>query len=150
MGEHAEETIKSFDSYATNNSIRKWKLLLPHLPVSLQNRFAPMIKLMEFMELENRMRTKNSNPPFPEVTPLQTDFTKGAPDTIAFLEELLPYSSPGEQQQINQLKNMLQSMTQFREAMEMMQMMQEMFPDAFSGNGDPSELFSALQGMNLF
>ncbi|MGN0425523.1 MAG: hypothetical protein ACI4FY_09425 [Acetatifactor sp.] len=150
MGENAEEKIKCFDAYATNDSIRKFKLLLPHLPVTLQSRFALIIKLMEVSDLERRLQSGNARPPFPEVTPLQTDFTKGNPETIDFLDELLLFSTPKEKQQLNQIKNTLQSIAQMQDAMEMLQMLRELFPDAFSGNGDPMEMFSALQGMNLF
>ena len=141
MGENAEEKIKCFDAYATNDSIRKCKLLLPHLPAPLQSRCALLIRLMEVSDLEKRLRSGNARPPFPEVTPLQTDLTKGDPNTIAFLDELLLY---------NQIKNTMQSIAQMQDAMEMLQMLRELFPDAFSGNGDPMDLFSALQGMNLF
>ena len=48
------------------------------------------------------------------------------------------------------IKNTMQSIAQMQDAMEMLQMLRELFPDAFSGNGDPMDLFSALQGMNLF
>ncbi len=150
MGENAEEKIKCFDAYATNDSIRKCKLLLPHLPATLQSRCALLIRLMEVSDLEKRLRSGNARPPFPEVTPLQTDLTKGDPNTIAFLDELLLYSTPGEKQQLNQIKNTMQSIAQMQDAMEMLQMLRELFPDAFSGNGDPMDLFSALQGMNLF
>ena len=150
MGENAEEKIKCFDDYATNDSIRKCKLLLSHLPVNLQSRFALLIKLMEVSDLQKRLQSGNIRPPFPAVTPLQTDFTKPAPETIEFLDELLLFSTPKEKQQITQIKNMLQSVAQMQDAMEMLQMLRELFPDAFSGNGDPMEMFSTLQGMNLF
>lgn len=150
MGENAEEKIKCFDAYATNNSIQKCKLLLPHLPAGLQNRFALLIKLMEVSDLQKRFRSGSAPPPFPEVTPLQTDFTKPTPETIDFLEELLPFCTPKEKQQLSQIKNLLQSMSQLQDALEMLQMLRELFPDAFSGDGDPMEMFSALQGMNLF
>lgn len=147
---NADEKIQTFDSFATNDTIRKWKLLLPHLPTAYQNRFALVIKLMEVSFLESGLRSGSTRPPFPEATPLQADFANPDPETIAFLEELLPYSSPEEKKRINRIKDTMASISRMHETMEMFQMLRELFPEAFSGDQDPMEMFSRMQEMHLF
>jgi len=135
MEDTGNSIIAAFDSLFTTNKIQMLKILLPRLSPSSQGSFAVYIK---FLELRHAMRFARSHTRImPERgKPLSfnlsdTDHT----DTIQLLDELLPFSSGDERKKIEGFKNLLNNMSRIREMMDMIQMMQELFPEGFSFGG---------------
>ena len=58
-------------------------------------------------------------------------------ETLRFLDELLPYSNSSEKSKIRSLKNMIQNFNQIREMINTLSLLQELFPDGFSGVTQP-------------
>lgn len=149
MEEKGTNLISAFDSLYTTNRIQMLKILLTRFPPERQGGFAVYIKLLELQYAFSLLR-------HPEAAPsgsrrLAADpFSGDTTDTIALLEELLPFSSPGERAKIESMKGLLQNIGKMKEMMEMMEMLKEMFPEGFGGDADnPMDLFSGMSGMDL-
>ena len=143
--------IQAFDSICTNNKIQMLKILLSHLPSENQGAFAVYIKFMELQYTITFLQQHPGMQLFRNTSALSFDFfNEDNTGTISLLEELLPFSSPGEQKRIQEMIQMMQNMKQMREMMEMIQMMQEMFPEGMGGGeteGSPMDMFSAISNM---
>lgn len=149
MEEKGRSLIEAFDSLFTTNKIQMLKILLSWLPPSQQGGLAIYIKFLELQYTFTLLR-RHPETRFTGSKQLSADFFSGDnADTIELLDELLPFSSPGERTKIEGMKNMLQSMSKMKEMMEMMEMLKEMFPDGFGGDADnPMDLFSGMAGMS--
>ena len=66
----------------------------------------------------------------------------GEENLTHLLDQILPFCSPDQQNQIRSVSSALKNMAQFQEMAEMMQMMKEMFPQ------DVSESFMGFSGEN--
>jgi len=123
------------------------KILLPHLAPQQQMRFAVYIKLLELQYTFTLLRKIPAGPLFGDYRQLSADFLRGDnSDTIALLDELLPFSGPEGRARIEGMKNMLAGMKKMQEMMEMIQMMQELFPEGMGGD-NPMDFFSGMSGM---
>lgn len=140
--------ITAFDSLFTTNKIQMLKVLFARLPSTQQGGFAIYIK---FLELQYTLRFLRFQPVprFADNKPLSADFFTGdSADTIALLDELLPFSGPAERTRIENIKNILQNIAKMKEMMEMLEMLKEMFPEGFGGDGEnPMDFFSGMAGM---
>lgn len=149
MEEKGTGLITAFDSLFTTNKIQMLKVLFTRLPSAQQGGFAIYIK---FLELQYTLRFLRVQPVprFAGSKPLSADFFSGdSSDTIALLDELLPFSGPAERTRIENIKNMLHNIAKMKEMMEMMEMLKEMFPEGCGGDGEnPMDFFSGMAGMS--
>ncbi len=156
MGEKELDKVTAFDTLFTTNKIQMCKVLLSYLPTSSQKTLAVYIKLSELAYTISFFREH----PDACLPGISSDHFSDSPaksneDFPHICDELMPYLSPGEQDRIRQMKNMMQSFQHMQEMMEMMQMMKELFPETESaspegneGNGADANILSALTGMS--
>lgn len=143
------EAITAFDSLFTTNHIQMLKILLSRLSPKAQGSFALYIKFLELQYTFSFLQRHPSAPLLGSGKQLSGDFFQGDnTDTIALLDELLPFSGPEERSKIEGMKNMLQNMSRLKEMMEMMQMMQEMFPEGMNAD-NPMSMFSEMSGADM-
>ena len=157
MEEKGRETITAFDTVLTTNRIQMMKVFLSYLAPELQSGLAVYIKLSE---LQYVMRLARQFPGRPMLQGRGTVlsfkslmdgslFGKDQTGVLELLDELLPFSSPNERSRIQNLKNMLISMSRMREMMDMMEMMKDFFPEGMGdGNGSFGDMFSAMANMS--
>lgn len=145
MDGQEQDKILAFDTLFTNNRIQKMKIIMPFFDAAWQKKIAIYIKFMELQYTISYFRS-NAFSPFPQST-----------DTRRICRELLPYCTPAEKKQMEQMENLLSTMENYREMMEMFSMMQEIFPggegginpDMMSGlfGGDVSQMFDMFRQM---
>ena len=157
MEEKGRETITAFDTVLTTNRIQMMKVFLSYLAPELQSGLAVYIK---FSELQYVMRLARQFPGRPMLHSHGTVlsfkslmdgslFGKDQAGVLELLDELLPFSTPGERSRIQNLKNMLISMSRMREMMDMMDMMKDLFPEGMGdGSGSFGDMFSAMGSMS--
>lgn len=124
---------RTFDSLFTTNQLQMLKILLPCLPPSSQGGLAVYIKMQELQYTLEYMKHHTKNQPL--LPP---------PEENDIFDQLFPYCSPSQKDQILQFQEMSRQMESIRDAVEMAQMMQDMFPEGAPG-GNPD--FSQLMGM---
>lgn len=156
MEEKGRETITAFDTVLTTNRIQMMKVFLSYLAPELQSGLAVYIK---FSELQYVMQLARQFPGRPMLHNRGTVlsfkslmdgslFGKDQTGVLELLDELLPFSSPKERSRIQNLKNMMISLSRMREMMDMMDMMKELFPEGMGdNNGNFGDMFSAMAGM---
>lgn len=145
MEDISRESIIAFDTLFTNDHIRMLKILLPFLKDSMQKNIAVYIKYREFEYVFQYFRSPHSKKDLTScLADKNTDF-----DLDNILDALLPYCSDPEKKQFMQLKGLLRTMHDFRDMMEMMNTIKELFPEGIKNDaGSDPEFFSVLS--NLF
>lgn len=136
------DKIMAFDALFTTNYIRILKLLLEYLEPPLQGQLAVYIK---FMELQYTLSLFYHNP-FASLPPYASCVHGGLGD---LLEDILPFCSSEERENLQNIQNMLNNFKNMQEMMETFQMLQEVSPELFSGFGDAdmSQMMEMMQGM---
>lgn len=155
MEEKGKETITAFDTALTTNRIQMLKVFLSFLAPEQQGGLAIYIKLSELQFAMQLARQYPGRPLLrsrPTVLSLQSLlngslFNGDQSGVLELLDELLPFSSPGERTRIQNMKNMLLSISRLREMMDMMEMMKELFPEGMGDGADIGDMFSAMSGM---
>ena len=139
MADNHEEAanVTAFDALYTTNQIQKLKVLLPYIEPSLQKNMAVYIKYMELQYTMHYVRRH----PFQICGCSILD--KNRPDLQSLCLQLSLYSSPEEIRQLEQFRNMLQTMETFQEMSQTFSALQEIFPDMSSaaafGNASSDE-----------
>lgn len=137
--EHNEhDNVIAFDTLFTNNHIRKFKIVMPLLPSSMQRHVAIYIKYLELMYTLSYFNRYN--------LPVFSCST----DTHTILKELLSYCTPEEKDKVTQMENLISTLENYQNMTEMMSMMKEMFPE--SEQGLSPDMLSGLfgnSGMNM-
>lgn len=122
------DKVTAFDALFTNNQIQKLKILISYVDIPMQRQLAVYIK---FLELKYTMELFRRSPQL-SVSPSPQE---GPIDPAKLCQEITPYCSPKEQNQINQFVSMFQAMSHYQEMMETVKMFQEMFPEGMSFPG---------------
>lgn len=154
MDEKGKETIAAFDRRLTNNHIQMMKVFLSYLPPEQQDGLAIYIK---FSELQYAIQLARQSPKRPIFEGRRTVLSLNSlldgnllknnqEGVLELLDELLPFSNPGERAQIQSVKNLLTSFGRMQEMMAMMDMMKDLFPEGMSGEGGFSDIFSGVAG----
>lgn len=115
--------VMTFDALYTTNQIQKLKVLLPYIEPSMQSHLAVYIKYMELQYTMEYVRRHHSQLSGCGLSP------SDKPDLCKLCQELCLYSTPEEIRQLEQLRNILQTMETMQEMMQTMSAMQEIFPD---------------------
>lgn len=146
MDREAQDKVMAFDALFTTNHIQILKVFMTYLEPRIQKNIAFYIKLMELQYTLSFFRMY----PDASMTDLHQEETF-SPEKL--LNEILPYCTPSEQENLTNIKNTLQSFTNMQEMMQMLQSIKELFPEGespFSGeglfSGDASDILSHLTG----
>lgn len=131
LSEH--DKILAFDTLFTTNHIQMLKIIMPLFDVPAQRHMAVYIKYMELQYTISYLK-KYSFPIFPKST-----------DPHCVCKEILPYCSCEEKKKVEQMEQLFSSMENYREMMEMFNMMKEMFPEGEGGGINP-DMLSGLFG----
>lgn len=143
------QAIAAFDSLFTSNHIQMLKILLFRLSPEAQGSFALYIKFLELQYTFSYLQKHPAGPfPGPGKQLSGSLFQGDNADTIELLDELMPFSGPEERSKLESMKGLLQNMGKLKETMELVQMMQEMFPEGAEGD-NPLSMLSGMTGSNL-
>ena len=145
------DSVSAFDALFTTNRIKMFKVIAKSLPPAQQRGFVVCIRLMELqysIYLLNRTDIAYTT----SAKTITADFLSGdSQGTLDLLDELIPYSTDSEKQQIINIKNMLAGISKMKEMMNVLDMLKELFPEGFGNNGDDSsnfDLFSMFSGIS--
>lgn len=134
------DIIQTFDSLFTNNKLQMYKILLPCFEPAGQQVLSLHIK---YMELQYTIQYFKQHPYV---------FPPEEPNTEQLCANILPYCTPSEKRQLEQIKEMLANFKNMQEMFETINMMQEMFPEGFSfgdsENGMPADMMQMFQMLN--
>lgn len=149
MDEQTSKTITAFDSLFTTNRIQMLKILLPWLAPGQQGGFAVYIKLLELQYTLGFLRRHPDTRLLGNGKQLSADFFQGDnEDTLRLLDELLPFSSQEDRSRIENMKSMIANFRKMQEMMDMMKMIQELFPEGM-GTDNPMDMFSGMSDSGL-
>ena len=135
------DKVMAFDTLFTTNHIQMMKVLMTYLDPYIQKTLAMYIKIMELQYTFSFFHTypNASMQGFPHEESFNTE---------KLLNEMLPFCTPSEQNNLSQIKGMFQNFASMQEMMQMVQSMKELFPEGEgNGQGDISGILSALGGM---
>lgn len=131
------DKIAAFDTLYTNNHIQMLKILLPVISKKQRHKLAVYIK---YLELQYAMSLADS-------PSLAFNICAESENTsVSFhelLDELFPFCNEKEQQMLCRLKNVLDTVKQYKEIESTMSMMKDFFPE---GSMD-MDFFSMFQTM---
>ncbi len=133
MNQNEHDKILAFDTLFTTNHIQMLKIIMPLFDVSAQRHMAVYIKYMELQYTITCLK-KYSFPVFPKPA-----------DPHCVCKEILPYCSHAEKKKVEQMEQLFSSVENYREMMEMFNMMKEMFPEG-EGGGINTDMLSGLFG----
>ena len=141
------DRVLAFDALFTTNHIQMLKLLIGYMEPSMQGKLAAYIK---FMELKYTLDLITKHPHISIVPNKNED---SSPKATALLEDILPFTTPDQRTQLENIKSMLQNAESIKEMMEMMELLKEMSPEMFEGgmnfteNNDMSQMMDMMQMM---
>lgn len=132
----SSDYVRQYDSMTTNNSLREAKILLFHMPDSLQALLALSIKCSEL-----QLMLHKESPAFHQETTFSPE---------ALINELLPYASPYERNVYHDLLDKINQFMQLKDTMEFMQAMQEFSTASdIEGQNNSSNPFSGISPEDL-
>lgn len=140
MDERDTDKVTAFDTLFTTNQIQMYKILLSYLPTSFQKTMAVYIKLSELIYTIFFFR-KHPKAILPGSCKDAPDETDGFSQIC---EELLPYMTPGEQENMKHIKDTLKNLKNMQDMMEMMQIMKELFPEGEGVGRNPADILSSI------
>lgn len=155
MDSDEHNKVIAFDTLFSTNHISMLKIMLPYMDNQIQKYFAIYIKFLELNYTIDYFKKYKA--------PIYGCMDQaGSPDLFKLCNELLPYCSESEKKQIEQIRNIFQSMEMYKEMSKTMEMMKDLMPemgsmgnfsDLFSGNGSSGQesggpdIMSMLMGM---
>ncbi|MDE7252321.1 MAG: hypothetical protein K2O32_05185 [Acetatifactor sp.] len=154
MESNRPDRVTAFDTLFTTNHIQMLKLLLSYLEPSVQGKMAVYIKFMELQYTLNFFQ----NHPFASM-PVSSGLSRPCGGISELLDEMLPFCTGQEKDNMQNLKNMMQNLDNMQEMMQILEMMQEISPDIFDGSSgmpgfdtilggsDMSQMMEMMQGM---
>lgn len=141
MDHNQSDRIFAFDSLFTTNHIQMMKLLVGYMPHAAQGKLAVYIK---FMELQHTMKIVSNHPAL-SISPCPSSDNAGA--LTSLLDEILPFCCPDEKKTLQNMKNMFQTFENMQEMMAVIDVLKEMAPEMFSGDGNGGFDFSQMMNM---
>lgn len=122
MDSSEQNKITAFDTLFSTNHIQMLKIILSYTDNQMQKSLAVYIK---FLELNYTIDFYKRNPyPLCGCTKQETSF-----DIFKMCGELLPYCTEKEKKQIEQIRNIFQSMEMYKEMSKTMEIMKDFMPD---------------------
>lgn len=141
MSDKGQDKVIAFDTLFTTNQIQMMKIFMPFLDLSMQKNIAIYIKIMELQYTISFFKRYPSASVFPLPKESHNDSSK-------IIKNILPYCNPEDRSKIENISNMFESFERYKEIMETVQMMKDLFPDG--DNPLNSDLLSGLTGMSGF
>lgn len=156
MDDKGQDKVIAFDTLFTNKNIQMLKILMPYFDLPMQKNLAIYIK---YQELQYTMSFFQKYPAA-SISPLPKETSFDIPKLCG---EIIPYCGPDEKSKIENMRNMFQTFQNYKDMMETVQMMKEMFPEGenpmdsdflsgltgMAGDGfDPSQMFEMFQAMS--
>lgn len=129
MDSNQSDRVTAFDTLFTTGHIQMLKLLLGYMEPSVQGRLAVYIK---FMELQYTLQFVQ-NHPFAAM-PLSQNLNHSGGGMGVLLDEMIPFCSANEKEKLQNIKNAIKNFENMQEMMQVLEMMQEISPELFSGN----------------
>ncbi len=117
--------VAAFDTLFSTNHIQMLKVMLPYMDNQAQKSMAVYIK---FLELNYTIEFYKKNP-YPLCGCMEKE---SSPDFLKMCGELLPYCTEEERKQIEQIRNIMQSMEMYKEMSKAMELMKDFMPDMTS------------------
>ncbi len=113
----------AFDALFTTDRLQILKVLLPCLPPGRQGGLAVYIKMQELFHTMDIVRSHPGR---------LREALGPVPNGDTILEQILPFCSSSQKEQIRQFQQMHRQMDSMREMMETVQMMQSLFPEGMN------------------
>lgn len=131
-----------------NRHIQMLRLFLPYMPPVYRRYLSIYIKYLELKELCSSPSSTVSSPAEEEITP--------AEDISCLFDQLFPLCNLQEKATLSQIQQFFSQMTNLKEMMETMELLQEMAPELFtadaagfdeasSGNGNMANLGNLME-----
>lgn len=122
MDSNERSKVIAFDTLFCTNHIQMLKVILPYMDNQIQKSMAVYIKLMELnYTIEFLKKHPYSLGGYME--------RESSPDIFKMCSELLPYCTENEKKQLEQIRNIFQSMEMYKEMSKTMDMMKDFIPD---------------------
>lgn len=125
-----QDAICAFDTLYTNRQIQMLKLAMPLLPSVYRSFLAIYIK---FLELQHTINMAKNSHFSDAVHPDNDGFSFTAETMDNYFQSIMPYLSDDDKGKVQKIKNMLQTMEQFKQMKPILDMMSQ------SGEGASSE-----------
>ncbi|MGN0132818.1 MAG: hypothetical protein ACI4AA_10290 [Lachnospiraceae bacterium] len=125
-----QDAICAFDTLYTNRQIQMLKLAMPLLPSVYRSFLAIYIK---FLELQYTINIAKNSRFSDEVHNEKNDFSLNAETMENYFQSIMPYLSDDDKGKIQKIKNMMQTMEQFKQMKPILDMMSQ------AGEGASSE-----------
>lgn len=122
MDSNERSKVIAFDTLFCTNHIQMLKVILPYMDNQAQKSMAIYIK---FLELNYTIDFFKKHP----YSLCSCVERETSPDIFKMCTELLPYCTEPEKKQIEQIRNVFQSMEMYREMSKTMDMMKDFMPD---------------------
>lgn len=149
MSDKEHDKVMAFDTLFTDNKTRMLKIIMPYFEYEMQKKIAVYIK---FMELQYTIQYFKNRPyhiknciPAPEKFDMQK-----------MCREMIPYCSPNEKKQMEQMSQMFDTFRNYQDMMETVNMMKDMFPGETpfnfgeDGNMNFDQMSEMMQMFNMF
>lgn len=133
------DKIQAFDSLFTTNQMQILKLLLTYLEPSMQKSMAIYIKYME-LQYTLLYFARHQDGIFPPE----------AADSSHICSEILPFCSPAQKKQVEQLTGLFSNLKNMTEMMDTLRMMKELFPEGFSFDAADGSMPDMTQLLQMF
>ncbi|MCR5458810.1 MAG: hypothetical protein K6F51_02825 [Acetatifactor sp.] len=128
----------TFDSLFTSGKLQMLKILLPCLPTDKRGGLSIFIRMQELLYTMHYVQNTGN-----KVT------MDDPPEGDALFDALLPYCDPAMKAQMQGLRQTMKQYEQLKDAMDMMQMMKDVFPEGFSGDAVDLSAMTELFGVHL-
>lgn len=122
MDSNEHNKVMAFDTLFSTNHIQMLKVMLPYMDNQMQKTMAVYIK---FLELNYTIDFYKKHP-YPVCGCMDKDSSH---DLFKMCTELLPYCTEEERKQIEQIRNIFQSMEMYKEMSKTMDLMKDFMPD---------------------
>lgn len=122
MTEQDQNAIYVFDTLYTNQQIQMLKLAMPLLPPVYRSFLAVYIKFLELKYTINAAGRLNFSGGFHDK---DEDYTLDAKSLDRYFQSIMPYINENDKANLQKIKNMLQTMEQFKQMRPILEMMSQ-------------------------
>lgn len=119
--EQDQDAIYAFDTLYTNQQIQMLKLAIPLLPPVYRSFLAVYIKFLELKNTISSAGKLNFSGGFHE----DRNYTLDARSLDQYFQSIMPYINENDKANIQKIKNMVQTMEQFKQMRPILEMMSQ-------------------------
>lgn len=141
MNQKEQDKVIAFDTLFTTNHINMLKIIMSYFDSSMQKNIAIYIK---YLELQYTFQYFNNRPySIAGCRPSKETF-----DIPKLCDEVLPYCTKEERSKVDQIKNLMSTLSSYQEMSQTFEMMKDLFPEGASSGFDPTQMFDLFAAMN--